>query len=232
MVETSHPGNIGAAARAMKNMGLRQLRLVEPRHFPHPDAEARASGAEDILQKAERYSQLAEAIADCDIVYGASARQRTLHWPQVTPRELAEEVSQRPLSKVALVLGRESSGLSNSELQLCQRLVTIPAAADFSSLNVAAAVQILAYELFLALAERELPPLSSPSAASRLVSSGEREGFYAQLQQTLIALDFLDPTNPRQLMPRLRRLFARIELEQRELNILRGILTAMGKRLQ
>jgi TrmH family RNA methyltransferase len=229
MVETTHPGNIGAAARAMKNMALERLYLVTPRLFPHEEATARASGADDVLAAATVCDTLSEALTGCSLVFGASARSlRSIPWPQVDGRGCAEVVRQQPAeTEVALVFGREHSGLSNEELELCNYLVHIPTNPDYSSLNVAAAIQVLAYELHMARIGAWQEPVSNKG--DELASADEVEGFFAHLEQTLVATDFLDPDNPRQLMRRLRRLFNRAQLERTEVNILRGILTSVTK---
>lgn len=225
LVETSHPGNIGAVARAMKNMCLQTLYLVRPKQFPHAEATARASGADDILDSAVVVDSLQQALADCQLVYGASARLRSLPWPLSTPRECAAKVVESSASgNVALVFGRERTGLTNEELALCQSLVHIPTNPDYASLNVAAAVQIMAYEVLLAGEQAGNRPMQDPD--SRLATQHEIEGMFQHLQETLIDIDFLDPTNPRQLMRRLRRLFNRVQLEDTEVNIIRGICKA------
>jgi len=226
LVNTSHPGNIGAAARAMKNMGLSQLVLVEPALFPNADATARASGADDILQRAKVCDSLAEAIGGCKLVFATSARLRSLPWPLVEPREMAQQViavaSQAP---VAIVFGREHSGLTNVELEACNALVHIPCNEAFSSLNIAAAVQVLCYEVNLAMGVAT----AQPDDDSDIATSDEIERFHQHLEQTLVEIDFLDPDKPRLLMRRLKRLYNRARLEQTEVNILRGILTATQK---
>jgi tRNA (cytidine32/uridine32-2'-O)-methyltransferase len=228
LVETSHPGNIGAAARAVKNMGLRRLELVRPVRFPDPEAVARSSGANDILDNAGVHDSLDAALQGCNLVYGTSARLRSLPWPLVTPRECANGVREAT-GEVALVFGRERTGLTNAELERCDRLVHIPCNPGYSSLNVASAVQILCYEMRLAAEEGQQP--TTIQADSPLAAREDLEGLYQHLEETLIALDFLDPENPRQLMRRLRRLFNRAGLEQAELNILRGILKAAKKQV-
>ena len=151
LVETSHSGNIGAAARAMKNMSITNLCLVSPKLFPCAEATARAAGSDDVLARATVYQSLSEAVADCQLVIGASARSRTISWPEMTPRECAEKVVvNEPHNKVAIVFGRENSGLKNHELDLCHFLLRIPCNSDYSSLNIAAAVQVVCYELFVA----------------------------------------------------------------------------------
>lgn len=225
LVETSHPGNIGAVARAMKNMGLSELYLVQPKIFPHAEATARAAGADDVLFKARVCETLEEALKDCALVFGTSARLRTIPWPEKDPREcgrIVQEVSRS--SPVAVVFGRERVGLTNVELERCNYLVTIPTNPDFSSLNVAAAVQVIAYEIRMAAVEMQKPAMSQSS--EELATAEELRLFYEHLQQSLIDTGFLDPKNPKQLMRRLHRLFNRIHLEKTEVNILRGILTA------
>jgi len=226
LVNTSHPGNIGAAARAMKNMGLSELVLVEPASFPHADATARASGADDVLQRARVCGSLAEAIDGCTLVFGSSARLRSLPWPLVEPREMAGQVVQEAgQSPVAIVFGREHSGLTNAELEICNALVHIPCNKEFSSLNIAAAVQVLCYEVNLAVGT----PALEADDDSDVATSDEVERFHDHLEKTLIEIDFLDPDKPRLLMRRLKRLYNRARLEQTEVNILRGILTAAQK---
>ena len=229
LVDTSHPGNIGAAARAMKNMGLEQLYLVNPKLFPHADATARASGADDILAKAVVYETLDEALAGCSLVVGASARLRRLSIPQWSPRECAEKIMAEDAgSETAIVFGREHAGLTNEELGRCHQLVHIPCNPEYSSLNLAAAVQVLSYECRLAalagVVENDLNKEDeSPATADDMTR------FYEHLHETLVEIGFLDPENPRIMMQRLRRLFNRARPKEVEMNILRGILTAAQK---
>ena len=228
MVCTTHPGNIGGVARAMKNMGLSRLSLVAPEApFPHAKARARASGAVNVLENTQVFDTLEEAIEGCSLVIGASARMRTLPWPVVDPRECASRVVNiEKGAEVAIVLGRENSGLTNEELELCQLLVTIPTNPDFSSLNIAAAAQVLCYEIRLA-ANLDKVPEDEPD--SPLATSEEREGMFSHFEEALTELEFLKPDNPGQLMRRLRRLFTRTGVERLEVNILRGIMTAAQK---
>lgn len=228
MVGTTHPGNIGGVARAMKNMGLSRLSLVAPEApFPHAKARARASGAVNVLENTQVFSTLEEAIAGCSLVIGASARMRTLPWPVVDPRECASRVVNiDKASEVAIVLGRENSGLTNEELELCQLLVTIPTNPDFSSLNIAAAAQVLCYEIRLAAALDKVP---ADAPDSPLATSAEQEGMFKHFEEALTDIEFLKPDNPGQLMRRLRRLFTRTGLERLEVNILRGIMSAAQK---
>ncbi|RDE19622.1 tRNA (cytosine(32)/uridine(32)-2'-O)-methyltransferase TrmJ [Motiliproteus coralliicola] len=240
LVNTSHPGNIGGVARAMKNMAISKLVLVDPKEFPSEKATARASGATDILESAEVVSTLEQALEGCQLVVGASARSRHIPWPVVNPREMAQQVAavqkeSDAAVEVALVFGREDRGLTNEELHRCHRHVHIPSNPDFSSLNLAAAVQVICYELRMAaLAEdpaSELNDVSRWGTAWDIESatSDELERFFEHLEQALIEIDFLDPDNPRQLMTRLRRLYMRSHPDKVEIGILRGILTATQK---
>ena len=224
LVETSHPGNIGAVARAMKNMQMYQLRLVNPKFFPHADATARASGADDVLRAAEIYPSLAAAIGDCEIVLGASARDRTISWPALTARQCAEKWAAlpEPRPKIALVFGRENSGLKNHELDLCHYLLRIPCNNEYSSLNLAAAVQVVCYELFCA---RQTPVQSEAGWGEAPPANAEQmEAFYVHLEQTIADIGFLHPERSKSIMRRLRRIYNRIQLDTKELDILRGIL--------
>ncbi len=231
LVETTHPGNIGATARAMKNMGLERLCLVKPARFPHADATARASGADDLLANAEVYDRLEEALAGCRLVLGTSARLRTIRWPQVNPREAAEKIfTLDDLSDAAFVFGREHAGLTNEELERCHYLLHIPANPAYSSLNLAAAVQVVTYELrMMSLEGVEGGEERASQGEHPLATADELEEFYRHLEQTMIDIGFLDPCNPRQLMRRLRRLFNRAHPDRMEINILRGILGAAQK---
>jgi TrmH family RNA methyltransferase len=223
LARTSHPGNIGAAARAMKTMGLSQLVLVEPAIFPNSQAEAMASGATDLLAQARVCSSLAEALEGATLALGVSARRRDIMSEVLTPPQCAERLLvAAQQANVALVFGNETSGLSNDELSLCQGLVSIPANPDYSSLNLAAAVQVLAYEIRQAWLGRGQWPQPEIDAASL----DDVERFYAHLESTLAELQFINPGSPGKLMLKLRRLFSRTRLAREEVNILRGILTA------
>ncbi|MFA7269237.1 MAG: RNA methyltransferase [Sterolibacterium sp.] len=226
----SHPGNIGAAARAMKTMGLSRLTLVAPKLFPHPEAEARASGAVDVLAQATVCATLAEALSGTVLVAGMSARRRDLaapfRWAREGAAELLAGIRQGALlNDVALVFGNETSGLSNAEMDLCQLPMMIPADPAYSSLNLGAAVQLMCYELRMAAAS----PGTPPSGESALATADEIERFHAHLERVVIASGFLDPAQPKRLMPRLRRLFGRVRLEHEEVSILRGLLTTLEK---
>lgn len=230
LVNTTHPGNIGAAARAMKTMGLERLYLVQPQGFPCAEATARASGADDLLANAVVCQSLEQALAGCRFAVGASARSRRISWPVENPRQCAGRLlRESEQGEVALVFGREHSGLSNEELEKCHYLVHIPSNPDFSSLNLAAAVQVLSYELMMAETGEAV---RSGEEARELVPAEEMESFFDHLQQTLVELEFLDAHQPRKLMRRLRRLFNRARLDKTEVNILRGVLAAaQGRKL-
>ena len=222
---TSHPGNIGAAARAMKTMGLSRLYLVNPRHFPDAAADAMASGATDVLSGATVCASLDEALQGTVLAVGLTARRRDLSHPMLTLRESAPQFAAKAMTApVALVFGTEMSGLSNAELEKCQQLITIPVNPQYGSLNLAAAVQVVAYEL--RLCSVDVVPVSE---GFPLASFEDIDQFYEHLEQTLIKIDFLDPKHPKRLMTRLRRLFARAALEKEEVNILRGVLKAAGQ---
>ncbi len=226
LVETSHPGNIGGVARAMKNMGMTHLRLVNPKIFPHAEATARASGSDDLLAKAEIYATLQEAVADCQLVIGASARSRTIRWPEINPRECAANcLAQSSDTNIAIVFGRENSGLTNQELDLCQSLLKIPCNPNYSSLNIAAAVQVICYELFVAANQTDVKnPSEIDTSATPLASAEQMESFYQHLQQTLEDIGFLQVEKTQSLMRKLRRIYNRTLLDTKELDILRGIL--------
>ncbi len=222
LVETSHPGNIGAVARAMKNMCMSELYLVAPKIFPSADATSRASGADDILASAVLCDSIQEAIADCQIVIGASARSRTIAVPDESPRVCAERLAiEAQNNKVAILFGRENSGLKNHELDLCQTLLSIPSNSAYSSLNIAAAVQVVCYELLVASSQdvAKTDELDVP-----LANSAQMESFYGHLYQALEEIGFINPEKSTSIMRRLRRVYHRAKLDTKELDILRGIL--------
>jgi len=227
LVETSHPGNIGAAARAMKNMCLDQLYLVNPKEFPSAVATARASGADDVLASAICCNNLQEAVKDCSLVVGASARLRSVGWPQLDPRECAKLANtEEKNSPVAIVFGREDSGLSNAELDSCQYLVHIPTNPEYSSLNIAAAIQVICYELHLANSSAPIQEKLEQRATSR-----QMEGFFEHMESALTEIGFLKPPSCQKLIRRLRRLYNRAQLDETDVNILRGVLSAaQGKK--
>lgn len=228
LIGTTHPGNIGATARAMKSMDLKNLYLVAPKFFPHVEATARAAGADDILAQAKVTATLDEALIGCSLIIGTSARTRALPLRVISPRECATIIHEKILSSdVAILFGRESSGLNNEELMRCHYHINIPTNPNFSSLNLASAVQIVAYELY----SLTNAAIQQPSADD-LAPAEETTLFYNHLQQTLIDIDFLNSNCPRQLMQRLHRLFNRAMLEQKEVNILRGILAQIQKSIK
>jgi len=224
---TSHPGNIGAAARAMKTMGLTQLVLVAPQSFPDPVATARAAGADDILAGARVVGSLAEALEGTVFAAALTARRRELAVPMKWAREAAGDLVQRTgFGDVALVFGNETVGLSNEDVALCHMPVKIPVSDSYASLNLGAAVQVLCYELRMAALE----PGQAPALEFEPASFEEVEGFFAHLDRAITASGFFNPTSSKRLWPRLRRLFGRIRLEKDEINILRGMLSAFEKK--
>lgn len=235
MVNTTHSGNIGAAARAMKNMGLSRLLLVDPIASIDEEAIQRSSRAEDILHNAEIHPTLESAIAGCGLVVGTSARSRSVPWPLMTPRQCGDRAAQAAAAgnDIALVFGRESRGLTNEELHLCNAHVHIPTDENFSSLNVAQAIQVMAYEMRLALTEVE-----NAEAEQRwgvdwdypMATHDQLNGMLQHMEQTLVEIGFLDPNTPKQLMTRVRRLFQRAAPDRMEINILRGMLAAIQRR--
>ncbi|RQR27976.1 RNA methyltransferase [Burkholderia sp. Bp9142] len=227
LVEPSHPGNVGAAARALKTMGFSRLVLVAPR-VPHvqsdPEAIAMASGADDVLASAHVVPTLGDALSGVHWSIALTARTREYGPPRLAPRAAAEQACmQVGTGDIALVFGNERTGLANEHVEQCSVLAHIPANPAYSSLNLAQAIQVLAYELRVAFLEQGAEPHQAQAEAGTLAQSDEIERMYAHLENALIALDFLDPRNPKKLMPRLRRLFARTGLEREEVNILRGI---------
>lgn len=242
LVATSHPGNIGSAARAMKTMGLSSLYLVAPKMFPHPKAYELAAGADDVLNTAFVADTLDEALVGCQLILGTSARPRGLALRGLLPAESAQLVSQQEAkTQVAIVFGREHAGLTNEELLKCHYHINIPSNPDYSSLNLAQAVQIIAYEMRLKSksesklkAELELNLSTKTSTALRqeeYATADAIEQFYTHLKEVLITIGFLRIDNPRRLMERVRRLFTRINLEKIEVNLLRGMLSQIQKSL-
>lgn len=236
LVNTSHPGNIGAVARAMKNMGLRKLTLVSPEDFPSQVATSRAVSAADILESATVVDTLEEAIADSGLVIAASARSRSMPWPMLTPPECAQQVVRdAPANQVALVFGREDRGLTNEELTLCNYHVQIPSDPECSALNLAAAVTVILYELRMTCLDQQRAAVGAPFFEEdeywdvSKADGHQMELFYEHLEKVLIDIDFHDPEHPRLLMTRMRRLFGRIRPDTMEVNILRGILTQVER---
>lgn len=244
MVQTSHPGNIGAAARAMKTMGLSDLRLVAPNTYPSVEATARASGAGDVLAAARVCDNLDQALEDATLVIGTSARQRRIPWPCLTPRQLAAQLQREPDStRIAVLFGREDRGLTNDELRRCNLHVTVPANPDYGVLNVASAVQLIAYELRLALvgedpdlpdarSRRELMPLPDMFWDEPVADNQAIQQLLEHLERVMAQSGFLDPANPAQVMTRMRRLFLRARPDKMEISILRGTLVALEKAMR
>ena len=227
LIETSHPGNIGAAARAMKNMCLDKLCLVKPKEFPSAVATARASGADDVLANAVCYETLQDAVKDCALVVGASARLRSVEWPELTPRQCAELVDiEEKKGGVAIIFGREDSGLSNEELDKCQYLVHIPTNSEYSSLNIAAAIQVICYELYLAKSASVKPSDIEQTSIDQRATGKQMEGFFEHMETALTEIGFLKPPSCQKLIRRLRRLYNRAQLDETDINILRGVLSA------
>ena len=229
LVEPSHPGNIGGAARAMKTMGLSDLALVRPKRFPDPQAEWRAASAVDVLDAVRVVDSLDDAIADCALVAGTSARSRRIPWPTLEVADFAAQVASEGLGgkPAAILFGREVNGLTNDELRRCNWHVVIPANPAYSSLNLAMAVQVVCYELRKALHAAERPP----GWDRPLASVAQMAGFYEHLERVLVDVEFQTANTPQQAMTRLRRLFGRIGVDETEVAILRGVLTHVERAL-
>ena len=240
MVNTTLPANIGSALRAMKTMGLSKLVLVAPKTYPHPDIDALAAGAQDLIEKIEIVDTLEQAIQDCHLVFGASARSRTIPWPLLDVRPAAKEALQAATQQqnIAIVFGREDRGLTNEELALANYHLTIPVNPEYGVLNVAQAIQVICYELRMAALEQntqqttivpddhmQLKQQQSMEWDEPLVTQKQMEEFYPHLEKMLTEIEFLDPNNPRLLPLRLRRLFGRIQLDRMEYHLLRGIFS-------
>lgn len=231
LVGTTHPGNIGATARAMKNMGILDLALVEPKEFPSDVATFRSKAAKDILEKASVHTSLEEAISECELVVGTSARGRTVPWPVLNPREAAEEMHKSSLNgKVAIVFGREDRGLTNEELGLCNFHVHIPSDPEYSSLNLSQAVQILAYEIRLSyLQDRHV---NKEYWDVELANNEQTERLINHMDELMQEVDFYDVENPRKLLVRVRRFFKRSKIDVMEVNIFRGLFATIQKKLK
>lgn len=227
LVATTHPGNIGASARAMKTMGIKHLDLVLPKTYPGAEVTARAAGADDILMSSKVHESLSDAVINSSLVLATSARDRSINWPVLSPQQAAAKIisTARQGAKVALVFGRENSGLSNQELELCNAMIQIPTNPDYSSLNLASAVQILCYELRKALINDDEEKQQSGETVA-LATNEQMNMLYEHLQAFMTEIGFFDPEKPRLLMRRLKRLFNRAQIDENEYNILRGILAA------
>jgi TrmH family RNA methyltransferase len=227
LIDPSHPGNIGSVARAMKNMALDDLVLVRPRSFPHAEAVTLAAGADDVLSRARVVESIEAAVADCGFVAATTSRPRSRNWDFLTPRDLAAKVGGlESKTRAALLFGSERFGLANEDLQYCHVLVRIPANPDYCSLNLAMSVQLIAYEIYLGRTR----PESFVQFERPLATGDEMEMFYAHLQRMLDHISFEDRNGASHLMTRLRRLFNRAQLDQNEINIMRGIFTAIEAR--
>ncbi|MAG00272.1 MAG: tRNA (cytosine(32)/uridine(32)-2'-O)-methyltransferase TrmJ [Acidiferrobacteraceae bacterium] len=230
LVRPTHPGNIGATARAMRNMGLSRLMLVEPQDFPSDTAAARAAGADDVLTSAEGFANVADAVAGCKLVVATTARPRSIGWPVETPKAVMPEVAKvSDEGEVAMLFGQERAGLSNAEVDHAQRLIRIPVNDDFSSLNLAAAVLLVAYELSMAGGDIPATHPEEESPEEEYPSAEESHFFYEHLEKVLRAIGFLKPTASTRLMRKLVWLFTRARPSIEEINILRGILTAVER---
>ena len=227
LVNTSHPGNIGASARAMKTMGLNNLYLVAPDDYPSKKADVLAASALDVLENAKIFTTLDAAIADCHLVFGASARMRVMPQDVLTAREAAEKIIFQPdTTNIGLVFGREDSGLTNIELQKCHYHLHIPASADYSALNLAQAVQICCYELRMAgIVNAGL----ENKFIALLPSANELEKLYQHIQKTMVAIKFLNPENPRRMLPRLRRIFTRANIDKDDVDLLHGMMSSIDR---
>jgi tRNA (cytidine32/uridine32-2'-O)-methyltransferase len=233
LVNTSHPGNIGGAARAMKNMGLTQLYLVEPRSFPDEEATWRASNATDVLDGAVVVPSVEAAIEGCELVLGTSARERRIPWPLKDPRACAAEIGSSQIKgDVAILFGREDRGLTNEELQMCHLHMHIPTNPEYSSLNLAAAVQVAAYELRMFALNEVIEVNEDAGWDFPLANAADIERMHQHMEATLGRIKFVDPQNPKQVFTRLRRMFARIRMDQMEVNIMRGVFNKIDRFLE
>lgn len=231
LVHTTHSGNIGGVARAMKNMGLHRMTLVSPLEFPAPEATWRAASAADVLGNARVVDTLEEAIADCQFVVGTSARERRIPWPVQDARRCAERIASHSSNeRVAVLFGREDRGLLNEELERCHLHCHIPSHEAYASLNLAMAVQIVAYELRMAHLGEVTNLAQDAQWDTPFATAEDMDRFYEHLEFTLVDIEFLKPEAPRQLMRRLKRLYNRVRLDEMELNILRGILSETQKK--
>jgi tRNA (cytidine32/uridine32-2'-O)-methyltransferase len=225
LVNPSHPGNIGAVARSMKNMGLTELCLVNPKNFPNHEASERASGAADILVNAKVFENTADAVKNCTYILATSSRERTLPWPKATPEQAADILHERVNEgECAILFGAERTGLVNEDLQLADKHLIIPANPEYTSLNLAQAVQIVSYEIWKKFTFSEENNLSLNTTLK--ASKQEFEGMISHFEEVLTALDIWDPSHPKKLMPKIRRLLTKAECETDEINILRGLLKA------
>ena len=231
LVRTFHSGNIGSAARAMKTMGLSDLCLVNPKDFQQEQALQMAMSADDVIQNAKQVDDLYEAVKDCTVVIASTARSRGYDLPMLNPEQAAQELclAANKQQKVALVFGPERMGLSNEDLQLCKHRVTIPTSPDYSSLNLAAAVQTLSYEIFKQYSQFHLMTLGQDQSDQKFPNVENIERFYTHLEETLNDTGFIIKNHPGEVMQKLRTLFTRAQMDESELNILRGVLASIQR---
>jgi tRNA (cytidine32/uridine32-2'-O)-methyltransferase len=230
LVETSHPGNIGSVARAMKNMGLANLSLINPKKFPHQEATALAGNATDVLDNAKIFSSIQEALNTSKVIYATSARERTIEWPTLTANDAASEIQELVANEieVSILFGREDRGLTNDELQLANKHLIIPAHPDYPVLNIAMSTQVVCYELYQAAQKNSVESWQDfPEYTSE-----ELNNLIDHFNETVIALELVDPNNPKQIMTRMERMFRRLYPDQMEGNFLRGFLKAVNKRIK
>jgi tRNA (cytidine32/uridine32-2'-O)-methyltransferase len=230
LVETSHPGNIGSVARAMKNMGLANLSLINPKKFPHQEATALAGNATDVLDNAKIFSSIQEAVNTSKVIYATSARERTIEWPTLTANDAASEIQELVANEieVSILFGREDRGLTNDELQLANKHLIIPAHPDYPVLNIAMSTQVVCYELYQAAKKNSVDSWQDfPEYTSE-----ELNNLIDHFNETVIALELVDPNNPKQIMTRMERMFRRLYPDQMEGNFLRGFLKAVNKRIK
>lgn len=225
LVGTSHPGNIGSTARAMKVMGFTHLRLVNPVSFPDKEAVIMSSHADDVLENAKVFTNFEQAIADCNLLIGTSARSRELPWPMLTPKALAKQLSEKNYQRIGIVFGREKTGLTNEELGRCHFHLQIPTNHEYMSLNLAQAVQVITYELAQASKIGQV----AEEKFEELATADSLDGFFKHMEQALLHIGYLDPRRPKKLKERLTRLFQRSQLETSEVDLLRGIFSKMEK---
>ena len=230
LVETSHPGNIGSVARAMKNMGLANLALINPKKFPHQEATALAGNATDVLENAKVFTSIQEAVKNSKVIYATSARDRTIEWPTLTAKEAAQETQELVTNEiqVSILFGREDRGLTNEELQLANKHLIIPAHPDYPVLNIAMSTQVICYELYQAAQNNSVESWQDfPEYTSE-----ELNNLIEHFNETVEALELVDPRNPKQIMTRMERMFRRLYPDQMEGNFLRGFLKAVNKRIK
>ena len=230
LVETSHPGNIGSVARAMKNMGLANLALINPKKFPHEEANALAGNAIDVLDNAKIFTSIQEAVKSSKVIYATSARDRTIEWPTLTANDAASEIQELVTNEieVSILFGREDRGLTNEELQLANKHLIIPAHPDYPVLNIAMSTQVVCYELYQAAQNNSVEPWQDfPEYTSE-----ELNNLIEHFNETVEALELVDPNNPKQIMTRMERMFRRLYPDQMEGNFLRGFLKAVNKRIK